>query len=240
MTEAREGSVSETQTVVEEPATEPEPVEPVDEAEPAVEPEPEPTDEPTDEPTELGDEETRQQVRAKTAQTDAEVERINRTLDKEARRHAQRVVEIMGEDANVLEQCPLCLPLIPGFRYPVPPMDAQLAAVKEAIGEPAVPPYPKDNYSRECSDCTGLGAVLTGSKVAGQGTARCITCAGRGWVPVGVERQSGALTAPIDGAPAVAYTPPEIGAPDPPEVEALKALGYIVVAPIPTTNAVPV
>lgn len=213
----------------------------ITEPEPVDEPgEPVENDEDDDELTELedeealGDEQARQQALQQTAQTEREIEGKNRKLADEAKRHANRVVQIMGdEDSGILEMCPLCLPLIPGFRYPQPPNGDQLAAVKEAIGEPASPNYPKDKYSRSCDDCGGLGAVDTGSKVVGQGSARCITCQGRGWVAVGPERASGAI-APVGDAPAaVSYTPEPLDAPDSPEVAALKALGYIVVPPIP-------
>lgn len=200
------------------------------------EPDPEP-DEDADEdvdgqPVEPGDEQMRQQQNAAKAQTAAEVERINKALAREAQRHAGRVVEIMGADSDILEQCPLCLPLIPGFRYPTPPVAEQLAAVKEAIGEPATPNYRPDQYSKVCDVCDGLGGVLTGSKVANQATLPCIKCGAQGWLPIGPERQ-GAQAAPINGgAPPVSYTLPPVDTPDPPEVASLKALGYIVVPPV--------
>lgn len=224
--------MSETELVPTAPAEEPsqEPTEaPESDSEP--EDDQEPAEEPQ-EPEEPGDEQLRQQQNEAKAQTAVEVERINKTLAKEAQRHAARVVEIMGADSEILEQCPLCLPLIPGFRYPTPPVAEQLAMVKEAIGEPATPNYRPDQYSKVCDICDGLGGVLTGSKVANQATLPCFKCDAKGWLPIGPERQ-GATAAPINGGvPPVSYQLPEVHTPDPPEVEALKALGYIVVPPI--------
>lgn len=211
-----------------------EPDEPVDEPVEPVENDDDEGDDDDEPDAEFGDEQLRQESIRLASQTEREIEGKNRKLSYEAKRHANRVVQIMGdEDSAILEMCPLCLPLIPGFRYPTPPVAEQLAAVKEAIGEPASPNYPKDKYSRACDDCGGLGAVDTGSKVIGQGSARCYACKGVGWVPIGPERSGGQITAANGPVVPVAYTPPLLGAPDPPEVEALKALGYIVVAPIP-------
>lgn len=203
-----------------EPETEPaEPAEPADdelEAEEEDDAEPEPEPEPE----------------APSGFSEKAMERAVKKLEAEASRHANRVSEIMGEDANDLTPCPLCAPNIPGFRWPFPPAADVVAAVKDAIGEPASPTYAKDSYSRECDLCHGLGSVATGSKVAGQGVVGCLKCKGKGWVAVGPERESGAVTV-TNGAP----LPVDYGAtvPDaalPPEAEALKALGYIVVPPI--------
>lgn len=228
-----------TELVQEAPVEEQEPVqEPTGAPESDDEPqdEPEPVEEP-EEPEEPGDEQLRRDANEARAQTEAEVNRINTALGKEAQRHANRVVEIMGADSEILEMCPLCLPLIPGFRYPQPPVAEQLAAVKEAIGEPATPNYQPDQYSKVCDVCDGLGGVLTGSKVANQATLPCKKCGAKGWLPIGPERQN-EQAAPISGpAPPVLYQVPEVSTPDPPEVEALKALGYIVVPPIPPAQA---
>lgn len=166
------------------------------------------------------------------AQSEREMEKKLRALDREAVAHAARVEKIMGDDFESVVGCPLCAPNIPGFRFPFPPQPEVVAAVKEAIGEPASPAYSRDSYSRACELCGGLGSVSTGSKVAGQGVVSCLTCKGRGWVPIGPERETGAITPPNGAVAPVDYgatTPPDVL---PPEAEALKALGYIVVAPI--------
>jgi hypothetical protein len=163
------------------------------------------------------------------------MEKALKLLDKEAAAHAKRVETIMGADFADLQVCPLCAPNIPGFRFPLPPAAPVIAMVKDAIGEPASPDYLPDGFSRVCDACGGLGATNTGSKVSGQGTVQCIPCAGKGWVAVGPERALGQVL--TNGAP-----PPPVNygadAPDPalpPEAQALKDLGYIVVAPIPQT-----
>lgn len=165
------------------------------------------------------------------ALSEKEIEKINRNLEGEARRHASRVLDIMGDDANVLVQCPLCLPLIPGFRYPQPPEAEQLAAVKEAIGEPAELPLRDDPELKPCETCDGFGATKTPSKVVGHGKRICPRCKGIGYLsPTGEPVGNGSVTA-TDGPVVATYTHPMPDAPEPPEVTALKSLGYIVVPP---------
>lgn len=165
--------------------------------------------------------------------SEQQVERINRSLESEARRHAKRIVEIMGDDdAGVLEQCPLCLPLIPGFRYPQPPVAEQLEAVKAAIGMPAEPPLNRDQFSVLCEACDGWGTVATGSKVIGQGKVKCLSCDGFGFKPTDERRKTSQPGASSTLPPAVSYDQPMPDPVEPPEVTALKAAGYTVVPPI--------
>jgi hypothetical protein len=167
---------------------------------------------------------------------DRDFEKALKALEKEAARHADRIVQIMGEDAQTLEPCPLCAPSTPGFRWPVMPEGEQLARVKAAIGEPVAPDYEKDRYSNTCDACKGYGRTRTGSKVPGQGDVTCFACKGRGWIPVGTERASGAITA-ANGTPEIGTPPVVYGdVAEPPEAAALKALGYIVVPPVPTAS----
>lgn len=217
--------------------TEVEPDAPVDEAEPVEPADDEEHDEEPDE--EPGDEQLRQEAQHAAAQTEQEIARINNALSKEAKRHASRVVEIMQADADILEMCPLCLPLIPGFRYPSPPVAEQLAAVKEAIGEPATPEYKPDELRRVCEACDGLGAVKTGSRVANQAVVRCGRCSGNGWLSIGGDLPP---TVPLDngGAPPVVdYNPPPPGQIERPEETMLKQMGAIVVWPIQPEPGVP-
>ncbi|MGH2835769.1 MAG: hypothetical protein ACRDUT_00030 [Mycobacterium sp.] len=198
-----------------------------DAPEPVVEPE-------EDEEAAAAEEEEAQQEPEpeSSAMTDLAIDKAMKALVKEAARHAGRVGDIMGEDAQTLEPCPLCAPNIPGFRWPVPPAVEVVRAVKVAIGEPEQPPYRPDEHSQVCIACDGYGAVATGSKVAGQATARCLTCEGRGWTG---ERRGivGAFTdTAATAAPAVDYGNGELPSTDPPEVAALKQLGYVVVPPI--------
>lgn len=177
---------------------------------------------------------------AAPALDDRAVDKAIKALEKEAQRHAGRVADIMGEDAQILVPCELCAPSIPGFRWPQPPAAPVVAAVKAAIGEPAQPEYEKDNYSRVCDSCKGLGATATGSKVAGQSSVQCHDCKGRGWIPVGPERQGGQVAVTHGAPPALDYGATQAETALPPEAEALKALGFIVVPPIEPMAVPPV
>lgn len=155
-------------------------------------------------------------------------------LDREASRHANRVSEIMGEDAQMLVPCELCAPAIPGFRFPVPPDDEVKERVLIALGQPPRPDYLKDSYSRTCEACAGLGEVLTGSQVKGRDTLPCYTCKGQGWVPVGGERAGGSVPMAAPTASPPGSPPVVVVQSDPPEVAALKARGYVIIAPPPS------
>lgn len=159
-------------------------------------------------------------------------------LDQLAAHVAKRYGDILGSDLDGFVHCPLCLPWFPGIRLPVMPDYETVAAVKVAIGEDPDPPLVGDLYSRECEACAGLGKVLTGSHVNGQQTAQCIPCKGRGWVSIGPEREAGAITAAVApvGNGEVPAVP--VSGDEPPEAAALKALGYIVVAPVTTPEAI--
>lgn len=159
-------------------------------------------------------------------------------LDQLAGHVAKRYGEILGPDLDGWVGCPLCAQGYPGIRLPIMPDYETVAAVKVAIGEDPDPPLVNDHYSKVCEDCGGLGKVLTGSKVMGETTARCIPCKGRGWLAIGPEREQVGIT----GLPAVPALPPNgdvlpVGD-EPPEAAALKALGYIVVPPMTSPEIV--
>lgn len=204
--------------------------------EPDTTPDGEPDTTPDGEPDTSSDgepEPTPQPAGSTSAGGERAIEAATKALTKEEERHAKRVAEIVGaEDFEILQRCPLCPSPFPGYRWPVPPPPEVIALVKEAIGEPAQPDYRADAYSKVCEQCDGLGAVSTGSRVTGQTTARCIPCDGRGWVPIGPERQGGAIVGGGNAPPLVTYTPEPPPAVEPPEVTKLKELGYIIVAPI--------
>jgi hypothetical protein len=102
-------------------------------------------------------------------------------LEAEALRHAKRVREIMGEDADGLTVCELCLPVIPGYRWDGAPDQATTERVRVAIGMPALDNYRPSATEAVCDDCAGLGRVKTGSHVPQHETATCDGCKGKGY-----------------------------------------------------------
>lgn len=139
--------------------------------------EPEPEPEP-DEP-EQGDE----QLRQAKATTERELEKALQSLTKEADRHAERVRQIMGDDAEGLVPCELCWEHAPGFRWNRSPDPETVAAVRVVIGMPDLSNYRPSATERICDDCGGLGKVRTGSVVPQFETATCDGCAGKGFTP---------------------------------------------------------
>lgn len=103
-------------------------------------------------------------------------------LDREAERHWNRIVEIMGPDSEGLVPCELCFVKTPGFRWDAAPNEETAARVRVAIGLPDVSNYAPSATERTCDDCRGLGKVRTGSSVPGQETGKCDACDGKGYV----------------------------------------------------------
>lgn len=207
-----------------EPTEPPEPAEP--DAEPVEPIEPDEPQEPAGEPGEPA-------APAPDALTEKDYEAIGKKLDAETKRHVERVAAICGPNFAYLTPCELCEPNMPGFRLPKVLDEETKAAVRYAIGDRQPENWQADQYSRECEACAGLGEVLTGSKVTGQSTLVCLICGGKGWTPIGPERQGGvfpkpALVAPSNGEGSPAALP----AVDPPEVADLKARGYVVISPV--------
>lgn len=132
-------------------------------------------------------------------------------LDREAERHWNRIVEIMGPDADGLTPCELCFVKTPGFRWDAAPNEETAAAVRIAIGLPDVSNYAPSATERICDDCRGLGKVRTGSMVANNETAKCDACNGKGYVasrprmnqtpdaPIEQGEQNGAAVVEDDG-----------------------------------------
>jgi hypothetical protein len=103
-------------------------------------------------------------------------------LANEAERHRKRIGEIMGEDANFLIPCELCMPQFAGYRFDGSPDEATITRVRVAIGMPDLTNYAPSSTERQCDDCRGLGRVRTGSTVQQYETATCDACAGKGFV----------------------------------------------------------
>lgn len=122
-----------------------------------------------------------EQLEPQAALSEVDVDRAIAKLEREATRHANRVSEIMGADAQELESCPLCAPAIPGFRFPVPVDDEQRAAVLVTLGVDPDPEYVAADDARACDYCKALGKVSTGSNVPEHRTKLCGHCGGTGW-----------------------------------------------------------
>jgi hypothetical protein len=193
-------------------------------------------DAPHGELDEAGDEERRRELAAERQQAEqeeaaaqADAEKLMKQLNRSAENYAKRVIDLLGGDLTGWQACPLCAEGLPGFRVPRMPDPEYLAQVKVAIGEDPDPDLPNDGYSRRCESCDGWGKVQTGSRVTTQKAAQCHDCAGRGWIAVGTERAGGNITSgngTTEHAPIVLQDNVNN---DPPEVEKLRQLGYVVV-----------
>lgn len=115
-------------------------------------------------------------------------------LQRENERHASRLGEIMGDDANDLIPCPVCMDGIAGWIYPpdvAPLSDEAVGRIRQVIGLPDLTTFRPAKFAERCPDCDGLGQVLTGSQVPGSETTTCERCGRNGWIrnvapPVGV------------------------------------------------------
>ena len=137
--------------------------------------EPEGAEEPAEEPTE---------PEGLHTLTEQETEKRFARIEKQAVAWRERVAATLGELALDLEYCPRCLPMVPGFVYPiakVPIPDAQKVAVKLSLGELAPPDLKLADDAFECGKCGGYGQVLTGSRKESQKVAVCLECGGDGW-----------------------------------------------------------
>jgi hypothetical protein len=170
------------------------------------------------------------------------IEKRGKDLDGLAKTVKTRLTSILGADLELFEECEICNYWnTPGWRI-TGPLPAEVAdVVRLALGMHGEAEYQRDEYSRACEKCNGLGVVLTGSKAVGQETLQCLPCKGFGWVPIGDERRIGAF-ATVNGpaaAPPAPLAGPLPAAPESPEIAAARALlqgaGHMVIAPIPVT-----
>jgi len=171
--------------------------------------------------------------------TDADAEAKGKEWDRVAKYLAKNVGDIEGDEAIYKVECPCCRSQgTPGY------IDPRLAADPEIVGPVltwfgmrADSDYAKDNYSRECDECHGLGETLSGSKVPGRDKLVCFACKGNGWVAVGDERGAGlgqftnGITSSgtsSSGNVAASFMPTGT---ETAEVAALREKGYIVMPP---------
>lgn len=169
---------------------------------------------------------------APQAVSDLDLERVSKKVDGAAQRYATALRAHLGDDLGGWVSCPMCAGGWPGIVLPRMPEPQTVEAVKAFIGEPTHPDYRADTHSTPCKECDGYGVVATGSKVQGRGSVTCLGCNGLGYIAHHAARESGAVTV-TNGAPMPpVYSQEGPKAPEPPEVERLKQLGYIVVEPV--------
>ncbi len=136
-----------------------------------------------------------EQARRQELETEALMEDGLKKAEREAIAHAERLAKYFGPLFGNLVPCPLCPPILAGWRFPVPPdkMDpAQVAAVRTAIGLPEFSNLHRDTYAGTCDKCEGLGQVLSGSQVRGKEALTCYQCKGRGGMPTATARAADA------------------------------------------------
>ena len=81
-----------------------------------------------------------------------------------------------------------------------------------------------------CHDCEGRGEVKTHSLVPGQTTKMCSLCVGKGWTGTGTFVAPEAPGANGQQVEQPAYVPP-VETALPPEAEALRRQGFLVIPP---------
>lgn len=154
------------------------------------------------------DDDADDQAQASAQLTEREIEKRIGSLEKEATRHANRVAEIMGDDALQLQPCPRCAGPFVGFHFPgdhARMSDEQRNAVLESIGENVRVELDVAEDKQACEKCHGHGRTLTGSKVPDQMALPCAHCKGYGWTYHGAPQSNGATPA---AAPVVDDRPP--------------------------------
>lgn len=214
---------------------EPEPETPPDDGEPEPEPDTTPEREPETTPEGEDSPEGDQPPETPQGMSDADLEKVYAQLDKETARHAKRVAEIMGDEAVALDLCPLCEPSIPGFVFAGAtgePRSQLHGALLAVLANPQAAEYREAKHRQRCDDCDGWGVVVSGSRVGAQETVPCARCNNLGHVATapgdGPVYLPPAQTAETNGG---THEPAAAALHEPPEVAALRAQGYFVVAP---------
>jgi hypothetical protein len=99
------------------------------------------------------------------------------------------------------------------------------------MGESPEPELPDDPRSTRCEVCDGFGQVATGSRTEAHKAMVCESCKGMGAVGPRFEQPQQIVSpvAPLPAANGPAFAPTtEL---EPPEVAAVKAMGYQVIPP---------
>lgn len=162
--------------------------------------------------------------------TEKQLEEGRQKIVRENTRHANRVSEIMGDEAQFLDPCPLCSGFVTGFIFPQVPEPEVVDKVRVAIGLPDLSNYRPAKHAARCDDCDGLGVVLSGSQVQSNVVVGCPTCKSSGYV---VRAPDGSAVPPV-AAPNGAAEPVlhEGVNPDDPAVAELRGRGFTVIPPM--------
>lgn len=174
-------------------------------------------------------------------QSEADVKKFQQAVERLFRDNAGKVGRIYADDATHLIECPFCIETAPGFIWDPsfqPISEGQQQAARLLLNIPVPTDYQESPVYRQCQSCSGKGSVRTGSLVPNNETAMCPECKGKGFI----YRGQGAQLANGNGheEPEPALTGPTAYTGDPsrppiesrPEVEALRAEGYLVVEPM--------
>jgi hypothetical protein len=151
--------------------------------------------------------------------SETDIRKLRDRLDNEETRHANRVSEILGEDAQHLVPCELCEPGIPGFHWPVSVQQAYNPlheALLDVLRNPVTADFEFDPDYEQCGRCKGKGQVKTHSEVANWKALQCKGCGGRGYVDRSAPSQNGpseAIPVPMPvGAEGEQGPPPDVDA----------------------------
>lgn len=210
------------------PFEEPQPTEPQPEEQP-------PPEEP--QPEEL----TPEQIDKLQKQAEADAQKLLDRLDREAKRHRDRLSEILQEQVFDLVPCELCRADLAGFIDSTQGIPEEVRQrVRIQIGDREPENWQDDPHSARCSACDGLGEVQTGSRVHGQEVMPCVDCGGKGWQPTDDTRAgfrpAVSTPAPVSPLPEAGNGGPEHSHPalskeDQDEIRRLQSKGIVVIVP---------
>lgn len=182
------------------------------------------------------DERTRELVDAAqeyAIQSERDLQQRHKRLDAEKQRHAKRLGEIMGGDAEDLIPCPVCMDGIDGYVF-APDVqqlpDDAILRLRQLIGLSGLEGLLPATFAERCPDCDGQGEVKTGSRVAGFETATCERCNKSGWVRKGQPLRNGHVDLPAPGEPEPIITGPTVY--EDPEIQHLRERGFTVIPPM--------
>lgn len=215
--------------------------EPVEQAEPEaeqVEPDEELEEQPVEEEAEPEDEEHAEedvQPEQPAGMTESEIKQAQKKLDDLRKHVAKRMGDILGDDATIYTPCVICGETTPGWMLPpqlAPPDPETVATLRVYIGMPNLDQFEQAPDATGCPDCKAMGWVKTGSTVENFTVKQCSRCAGKGYIGTGITvlPETGfAANGATDPAPVAAAPPLETDLP--PELEAYRQQGWMIVAP---------
>lgn len=185
-------------------------------------------DEPGADPAQ-GDEQARQQA----AMTEHALEKLHTQIGNANKAHAAKIARIMGEDAEALIPCPVCMDFVAGAIFPpevapIPP--AVQERMKQLLGLNSWEDTPNADWAQQCPDCKGHGEVKTGSYVLGKETTRCLNCGGDGWKNTRDPAQNVLPLSIANGETGPLVYGKEIA--NDPDVQHLREKGYTVIPPM--------